>query len=52
MRIVDDEPDIMLVTEVIPKCQMNPIAQLNIDGYNYTSNFDPDTVRYPRCIYI
>ena len=44
MRIADDEPDIMLITEVIPKCQSNPIAPalLHIDGYNYTLNFDPN----------
>ena len=36
MFITDDEPGIMLTTEVIPKCQNNPIATalLNIDGYN------------------
>ena len=46
MRIANDEPDIMLITEVIPKCQINPIAPslINIDGYNCTSNFDPNTV--------
>ena len=26
MRIADDEPDIMLITEVIPKCQISPIT--------------------------
>ena len=42
----DDEPGIMLITEVISKCQINPMAPalLNIDGYNCTSNFDPNTV--------
>ena len=33
-RIADDEPDIILITEVIPKSQSNPIAPalLSIDG--------------------
>ena len=34
-RIADDEPDVILITEVIPKCQSNPIAPalLNLEGY-------------------
>ena len=34
-RIADDEPDVILITEVIPKCQSNPIAPalLHLDGY-------------------
>ena len=45
MFITDDEPDIMLITEVIPNCQNNPIATalLNIDGYNCNLNFDHNT---------
>ena len=44
MCISDDEPDIILITEVLPKCQINPIAPalLNIDNYNCTSNFQPN----------
>ena len=35
MRIASDQPDIMLITEIIPKKQENPITQalLDIDGY-------------------
>ena len=45
MRISDDEPDKMLITEVLLKCQINSIAYalLNIDGNNCTSTFDPNT---------
>ena len=44
MLITGDEPDIMLITEVIPKNQVNPItnALLDIDGYDCWPNFDPD----------
>ena len=45
-RIADNEPDVILITEVIPKCQSNPIppALLNIEGYKSSFNFDPNTV--------
>ena len=41
-KIAGDEPDVILVTEVIPKSQKNPIspALLNIDGYQPHYNFD------------
>ena len=44
MFIANDSPDIILMTEVIPKKQVNPITQalLNIDGYNCVLNFDPN----------
>ena len=37
-------PDIMLITEIIPKKQPNPVAKclLDIDAYNLQLNFDPD----------
>ena len=42
-RIAGDEPDIIMITEVIPKSQKNPIAPalLEIDGYKPTFNFEP-----------
>ena len=42
IAIADDQPDIMLITEVIPKNQVQPIAevQLLIDGYDCLINFD------------
>ena len=42
-RIAGDEPDIIMITEVIPKSQKNPIAPalLEIDGYKATFNFEP-----------
>ena len=44
MMIVDEKPDIILITEVIPKSQTNPInpSLLSLDGYNYHLNFNPD----------
>ena len=44
MRITNNEPDVILITEVIPKKQENPITQalIDIDGYNCLPNFDPD----------
>ena len=43
MFISNDKPDIMMITEVIPKKQENPITQelLDIDGYKCALNFDP-----------
>ena len=40
--IAGDEPDVILVTEVIPKSQKNPIspALLNIEGYEPHYNFN------------
>ena len=37
-----DKPDIIILTEVIPKAQSNPIPlpQLAIPGYNFYVNFD------------
>ena len=34
----------MMITEVIPKGQINPIKQtlLDVEGYKCTTNFDPD----------
>ena len=42
MFIQKDMPDVMLITEVIPKKQINPItdALLKIDGYQLYTNFD------------
>ena len=44
MFIASDPPDIMLITEIIPKKQTNPIAKclLDIDGYNFQLNFYPN----------
>ena len=44
MMIEDDKPDIMMITEVIPKGQVNPITRvlLDIEEYDYILNFDPD----------
>ena len=42
MFIQKDEPDILLITEVIPKSQVNPItnALLKVDGYEYYLYFN------------
>ena len=43
MQIADTPPDIILISEVIPKTQTNLIdeARLNIPGFNVFLNFDP-----------
>ena len=45
--IAGDTPDVILITEVIPKIQVNPITQalLNIDDYKCLLNFNPE---YPN----
>ena len=37
MLIANDNPDLIIITEVIPKAQVNPIplSRLNIDGFNF-----------------
>ena len=44
MFIASNEPDIMMITEVIPKAQQNSISypQLSIKGYDTYVNFNPD----------
>ena len=44
MMIADIEPDLILLTEVIPKAQTNPLpmAMLSIPGYAMYLNFCPD----------
>lgn len=43
MAIAGDEPDVILITEVIPKAQVGPIssALLSVAGYSSYLNFDP-----------
>ena len=42
MLIASDEPDIMMLTEVIPKAQINPTleTQISIKGYEIFTNFN------------
>ena len=42
MQIAGDEPDVILITEVIPKAQTIPLspALLSIPGYNLYTSFD------------
>ena len=44
MMIAHDEPDLILITEVLPKNQINPItsASLHIEGYTPCFNFNPE----------
>ena len=46
MDIVSREPDVIIITEVIPKAQAQPIARvrLKLKGYHEVMNFDPDNV--------
>ena len=43
MFISNDEPDVLMIAEVIPKKQESPIthARLDINGYEHVLNFDP-----------
>ena len=45
MRICNDEPDIILITEAIPKAQKLPIApaQLHVPDYTLYTNFTPSS---------
>ena len=60
MLIAGDEPDFILINEVIPKAQAHPIAPalLTLPGYNMYSNFDPMTENLGKsgirgiCIYV
>ena len=44
MMISDDRPDLILITEMIPKKQINPITDQLLDfvGYKAYYNFDPN----------
>ena len=60
MAIAGREPDIIMITEVIPKAQVLPIAPalLHLPGYYITTSFDPDMPNLGRsrtrgiCIYV
>ena len=60
MAIAEREPDIIMITEVIPKAQVLPIAPalLHLPGYYITTSFDPDVPNLGRsrtrgiCIYV
>ena len=43
MSIADDEPDVIILNEVIPKAQTLPIpnALLSVSGFSLYTNFDP-----------
>ena len=60
MAIAGVEPDLIMVSEVIPKAQMHPIhsALLSVPGYCLITNFDPGTSNLCRsgkrgiCVYL
>lgn len=60
VEIADSHPSIMLITEVIPKAQLQPIepARLTIPGYKLYANFNPLDPELGRsgirgvCIYV
>ena len=60
MKNTGEEPDIIMITEVIPKAQRTPIADvlLTIPGYTTYTSFDPSlpglgTIGYHGvCIYV
>ena len=60
MMIAGKEPDIILLTEVIPKAQTNPLTTttLSLPNYNMYLNFDPGSLNLGRsgcrgiCIFV
>ena len=60
MQIANNKPDIMMISEVIPKAQTFPLplALLSIPGYKLYVNFDPTQANLGRsgcrgvCIYV
>ena len=60
MMIAGNEPDVILLCEVIPKAQVLPIsvALLSIPGFEMYSNFDPGIANLGRgggrgiCIFV
>ena len=60
MLIAGDEPDLILLTEVIPKAQVHPIppATLSLPDYTLYVNFDPTEANLGRggsrgiCIFV
>ena len=46
LLICNDEPDLIVVTEAVPKAQRVPIAsaQLSIPGYVHYTNFEPSSL--------
>ena len=51
VMIMNREPDIIVITEVIPKAQEHPIVRprLKLPGYNEFLNFDPYTLVPRQC---
>ena len=47
MFITGNEPDIILISEVLPKSHCNSVSssRLSLNGYNMFFNFDPDGCR-------
>jgi len=47
--IAGDEPDLILITEILPKRSVNSIssARLSLDGYQAFFNFNPDSLQTP-----
>jgi len=45
MAIAGNEPDIILITEILPKARWNTLstARLSLNGYSSIFNFDPDS---------
>ena len=51
VMIMNREPDILVITEVIPKAQEHAITRaiLKLPGYNEFFNFDPDVIIPRQC---
>jgi len=50
--IASEEPDLILITEILPKCCVNSLsaARLALDGYQSFFNFDPDSTDLTKLV--
>ena len=51
--IAGEEPDLILITEILPKCCVNSLsaARLALNGYQSFFNFDPDSQQTPQSLH-
>ena len=44
LTVAGNEPDIILITEILPKAHCNTLtsSRLSLNGYSFVLNFDPD----------
>jgi len=52
LAIAGNEPDIILITEILPKAHCNTLtsSRLSLNGHSFVLNFDPDGT--PRPLFV